>query len=263
MDDWLVRSTAAPDALIRGATAVFRNPAALAPVQRAEATLMDVRGPGISGISGMAAAASYRLDARTSIGIGYQHIGVDGVELTQDAPDEGSELVIGQDLIAAGASHMVSRLTVGAGAQYLRSSEALDQPGVYRLGLGVHYALPLGIPVSIAAQGQSQDTHTLWAVGATLAPSLPFREWTASAAYGATGGDLRPGVSHRVTAEAGYRGLVSLQGGVVSDPENEDRVMTAIASIGVRVNRYELGIVRESLANGFGAVHTFRIGILF
>jgi hypothetical protein len=117
--------------------------------------------------------------------------------------------------------------------------------------------------VTIAAQGQSQESHTRWAAGASAAPRLPLQDWTASVAYGASGSDLRAGVSHRATAEATWRSLISLQGGVVSEPENSGRNMTVIGSVGVRVNRYELGIVRESLANGFGAAHTFRLGIAF
>jgi hypothetical protein len=263
MDDWLVRTSASPDALSRGATAVFRNPALLSPEGRGEALLMEMRGPDISGISGIAGAASYRLDSKTSIGIGYQHIGVDGVELTLDAPDEGTELVIGQDLLAGGAAHTRGALTVGAGAQYLHSSEQFNQPSLLRLGAGFTYAPPFRVPFMVAASGQSQESHTIWTAGAGVMPRLPFEDWAVSAMYGASGSDVRVGVSHRVTAEAVWRKLVAVQGGVVSEPENSGRVMTAIGSIGLKVNRYELGVVRESLANGFGAVHTFRIGMVF
>lgn len=263
LDDWLVRTSATPDALIGGATAVVRNPAMLAPAGRGEAHVVDVRGPDVTGITGFALAGSYRLDNRTSVGAAYQHVGVNGVEQTQDAPDTGTALTIGQDLFALGASHSLSHVTVGANAQYIHSAPVLNQASVVRLGLGVRYALPASIPVTIAADAQNENNETMWAAGARVSPRVPLPDWALSAAYGASGGGPRNGVTHRITGDALWRGLISIQAGAVSDPESAGHVVTAIGSLGVRVNRYELGIVRESLAHGFGAVHSFRFGYLF
>lgn len=263
MDDWLVRATATPDALMQGATAVFRNPAMIAPRQRGDVLLLDVRGPEISGITGVALAGSYRLDPRTSAALGYQHVGVDGIQQTQDAPDEGNEISIGQDLFAFGASHTRRHLTIGAGAQYLHSSEILNQPSALRLSLGALYTAPLRIPVVLAATAQNEDNTTLWSGAARVTPPLGFKDWSVSATYGASGGGLRTGMSHRVTTDGTWRDMVTLQLGAAVDPQADGHVTTAIGSIGVRVNRYELGVVSESLANGFGAVHTFRIGMVF
>ncbi|MEO5509717.1 MAG: hypothetical protein ABIS27_03750, partial [Longimicrobiales bacterium] len=82
IDDWVIRASATPDALLSGATAVFRNPGMLTVAGRGEGVLMDLRGPGTSGVTGMGLAAAYRLDARTTIGAGFQHIGVDDIERT-------------------------------------------------------------------------------------------------------------------------------------------------------------------------------------
>jgi hypothetical protein len=258
-----VRATATPDALIQGATAVFRNPAMLAPRARGDVSLLDVRGPEVTGISGMAVAASYRLDARTAAGIGYQHVGVGGIHQTTDAPDEGNEISVGQDLLAFGASHVRSSLTIGAGAQYLHSSALLNQAGALRLSLGASYAAPPSIPVLLAVTAQNEDNTTLWAGAARVTPPLGLHDWALSATYGVTGGGLRPRPSHRLTADGSYREALTLQLGAVYEPEDDGHVMTAIGSIGVRVNRYEIGVVSQALANGFGAVHTFRIGMVF
>ncbi|MEO5511351.1 MAG: hypothetical protein ABIS27_12035, partial [Longimicrobiales bacterium] len=170
---------------------------------------------------------------------------------------------IGQDLFALAASHVVSRMTVGANALLARGSDILNVPTSTRLGIGVQLELPFSVPVTLAGSAQSEDSNVLWSGAARMSPALPFKDWTVSAAYGATGGSIRPGVTHRVTAHGTWRGLFAVEGGAVSETESGGRSTTAIGSIGVTLNRYELGVVRESLANGFGAVHTFRIGILF
>ncbi len=263
IDAWLVRTAATPDALVGGATAVFRNAAMLSPAGRAEAVVMDLRGPAISGVNGVALAGAYRLDGRTTVAAGFQHIGIDGIEGTETSPDDGTAIVIGQDLFTIGASHALSRLRVGASAQYVRSSAVLNEESAVRLGLGAHYALPVGIPIVLAATAQSQDASTVWSAGARVEQALPFPEWRAAASYGAGGASEQTGLTHRLTGGGTWRDLITVEAGAVSEPGSDGRTVTAIGSVGVRVNRYELGVVRESLANGFGAVHTFRIGILF
>jgi hypothetical protein len=225
--------------------------------------LMDLRGPGTSGVTGMGIAAAWRLDPRTTVAAGFQHVGVDGIERTDDAPEAGTTIDIGQDLFAIAASHQLSKLRVGASAQVSRGSAILNEPSMTRLGIGLQYALPISLPVTVAGSAQSQNSNTLWSAAARVAPALPFADWGIAAAYGAAGSTGHDGVSHRVSARGTWRGLFTLEGGAVAEPESDGHSMTAIGSIGVTVNRYELGVVRESLANGFGAVHTFRIGILF
>ena len=171
---------------------------------------------------------------------------------------------IGQDLFAAAVAHSIAGFRIGASAQYARSSDILNQDDAVRLGIGLHYALPIAaVPITLAGTAQSQDETTLWSAAVRAAPRLPFQDWTAGATYGAAGETAVDGVSHRLTAHAVWRELVTIEGGAVREAESGGHTMTAIGSIGVRVNRYELGVVRESLANAFGAVHTFRIGILF
>jgi hypothetical protein len=263
IDEWVVRTSATPDALLSGATAVFRNPGMLTVAGRGEGVLMDLRGPGTSGVTGMGVAGAYRLDARTTIGAGFQHVGIDDIERTETAPEEGSSINVGQDLFAVAASHVVSRMTVGANALLVRGSDILNVPTSTRLGIGLQLALPFSVPITIAGSAQSQDSNGLWSGAARVAPALPLKDWSVSAAYGLARRTGRSGVTHRVTAHGAWRGLISVEGGVVSESESDGRSTTAIGSVGVSLNRYELGVVRESLANGFGAVHTFRIGIQF
>lgn len=265
IDEWLVRTTALPDAMISGAAAVFRNPALIEPTRKAEALLLDVRGPEVTGLSGMAAVGSYRLDGRTAVAAGYQHLAVDGMDLTEDSPDPIGRSTAGQNLFAVAASHIVSdRLQVGAAAQYLRLDEVFSQQSAVRLGLGALYLVPTAVPVHLSVAVQNESRSTLWSAAARVAPKLPrLPEWNLYATYGVAGGGDRLGMTHRVAVDGLWRDMVSLQLGAALEPESGGHEITPIGGLAVRINRYEIGVVRESLASGFGAVHTFRMGVLF
>jgi hypothetical protein len=123
--------------------------------------------------------------------------------------------------------------------------------------------MPVSLPITIAGDAQSQNSDTYWSAGARVAPHFRIPDWNLYATYGVTGSDVRQGLTHRVTAEGTWRDALSLQVGAVAIRSPSDHQLTPIGSIDLKVNRYELGLVREQLASGFGAVHTFRIGMVF
>ena len=84
------RTSAGAEAAVAGAAAVFWNPAGIGALsRRAEASVVDVRGPESTGLGGLAFAAALRLDDRTTLALGFQHAGIEGIERTSDSPLPG------------------------------------------------------------------------------------------------------------------------------------------------------------------------------
>jgi hypothetical protein len=264
LDEWKVRPTVGAEALARGATAVFWNPAQLVVRGRGEASLMDLRAPDMTGVDGMAAALAIALDARTVIGIGYEHMSVGGIEETTTSPDGGSPLDIGENRIGIAASHrMGERLQVGALVQYTRLPEISADASVIALGAGLSYRVAGPIPLQIAAAGASEGESAYWLAGVEFASGERWADWRARAEYGVAGSGLVPGITHRVAAAAEWRQYVELSVGLASEPEGTSRSLEPLLGAEVRLHRYRLGMVREQLPNDFGGAYSFRFSVAF
>ena len=265
VDDWLVRTGAGPGALQVGATAAFWNPAGVAEQRgRGSLVLLELLAPEATGVDVLALSGGWRLDDRTTLAAGYQHLGIDGIDYTETSPEEGIPLDVGQDLFAAGAARRLSeRLVVGAAAQYLHSTEALAEDGQLAIGAGARVLAPLPVPVTLAGFAYSLRNRVSWALGAELAPELPGASWRGTVQVGVANGQAMRGTSVRVGANVSWRDLVELGGSLVGEPDANERQWEPVVAGVVRLSRYELGVVREWLPNAFGAVHTFRFGIAF
>src|SRR5690606_29318978 len=78
--DWPVRTTAGTAAFTAGAAAAFWNPAAAGRMDgRAEAMVVDIRGPEATTINGVALAGAVHLDGRTAVFAGYRHLSMDEI----------------------------------------------------------------------------------------------------------------------------------------------------------------------------------------
>lgn len=264
LDDWLVRTGAGPAALQTGPAAAFWNPAGLAAQRtRASVVLLEMLAPEATGVDGLALAGGWRLDERTTVSGGYQHFSVGEMDRTETSP-EGTRLDIAQDLfVAAAARQLNERLHVGASAHFLHSSAALATPDQVSLGLGARYELPLPVPALATAYAQAHDERVIWGAGVELAPKLPLAEWQTALLLGASGGRAVVGTTYRGGVRAGWRELLEVAGGLVAEPDAAGREWEPELSALVRLNRYELGVVREWLPNSFGTVHTFRFGVTF
>jgi hypothetical protein len=265
MDDWLIRTGAAPGALQAGASAAFWNPAG-ADVLRSRGALMvlELLAPEATGVDVLAFSGGWRLDERTTLVAGDQHLGVEGMEFTGTTPEGGIPVDISQDLFAVAASRrLTARLAVGAGAQYLRSSEALKEDDQLAIGAGARLLAPLPIPVTVGGYGYSLQDRLVWGIGVEVAPRLPVSAWRGAVNAGVGGGHAVRGTSYRAGVSLSWREMVELGGSMVGEPDGAERQWEPVLSGSVRLSRYELGVVREWLPNSFGTVHTFRFGIAF
>jgi hypothetical protein len=263
------RTSTGAESLAEGAPAVFWNPAGIGVlVGRGEASVIDVRGPESTGLGGLAIAAALRLDARTTAGLGFQHAGIDGIERTSDSPlpeDARGTIDLGEDaLTAAVARDLGASLSIGVAVHYLRAADLVQVDDAVEFAAGMRFrpALPLAPAVAIAAHVERDVAR--WRAGIEVAPlRMAGGDWTVTAGYGADAGGRATGVGHRVATAARYRDRALVSIGAVGGGVDEDFGWAPVASAELRLARYVVGILRESLANGFGAVHALRFSIRF
>jgi len=263
VDDWLVRTGAGPGALQTGSTAAFWNPAGAGALQgRGSLMVLELLAPAATGVNVLAFSGSWRLDQKTVVAVGYQHLGIDGIDYTGSSPDDGFRLDVSQDLFAAAAARRITpRLLVGAGAQYLHSSEALAEDAQLGVGAGVRLEVPLPVPVRVGSYAFSVRERTVWGVGVELAPTQSIASWHGAFHVGVNGGQAVRGTAYRTGLTLSWRDVLELGGSLVGEPDAEARQWEPVVSGVVRLSRYELGVVREWLPNSFGGVSTFRFGI--
>jgi hypothetical protein len=111
-------------------------------------------------------------------------------------------------------------------------------------------------PPSIVAR----EGGVRWSGGVDFA--LPaFSDIASRLGYGVRGGDGMPGLEHRVGLSATWRQMLTASAGAMSAAAGEGRSWEATFGASLRVNRYELGVLRESLSNDFGAAYSFRLRV--
>lgn len=267
--DLPVRAWAGADAVATGAAAAFWNPATAAFVQdHGEATVFDLHAPDPTGLGAFAAAGAFRLDSLTAIAVGYHHVGIDGILQTTDSPlaEDATPLDIGEDAVALAASRTISPvLHAGVVVRYIRAAEIAEDRSVVEFGAGVHVR-PANLPgrPALGAAARAENDGVAWNVGLRATPLVgPDSSFTVGGSWGVDGGPLRIGVSHRFAAEGTWRDRVSVALGAASEPDAEGRTWRPLASASVRVARYSLAVLRESMANDFGAVHALRFTVSF
>lgn len=279
VDDWLVRTGAGPTALQIGPAAAFWNPAGIMqPAQRGSAVVLELLAPEATGVDVLAVSGAWGLDDRTTVAAGYQHFAIEGIRLTELSPEDSLALDISQDLFTASAARQVGgRLRVGGTAQYLRSSPHLDDrcqggtnPDVacrardqLSVGVGLRFDAPLPVPVVAAGYAHSLEDRIVWAAGIDVSPELPLGAWRSALRFGASGGRASSGLTYRGSVAGQWRDAVTLEAGLVGEPDALSRQWEPELAATVRLHRYELGVVREWLPNSFGTVHTFRFGVSF
>jgi hypothetical protein len=264
--DWPLRTTAGPEAVTRGVEAAFWNPAAIiAGVGRGEAIIADQRTPDVIGLSGFAAAASWRLDTRTVIAGGYQHVSIDGLGETSTSPlsDIGeATFSIAEDQISLGASHVLgTAVTAGAGVRSHRSneSEVFESTTSLTAGFIALPAVPLH-PV-IGASIFTEKGGVRYIVGAEASMPDVTDGLNMRAGYGIRGGANSVAVEHRLGVTGLWRQMISVSAGVVTADAGAERSWEPVLGASLRVSRYELGVLRESLASDFGAAYSFRFRV--
>lgn len=264
--DLQVRTSAGADALATGAAAVFWNPAAAAAVAgRGEALVVDVRGAAATGLEGFALAAAGRPEPRTVVAVGYQHVGVDGIERTSTSPlqDPGeAEIDVGEHVFAAALARTLSEpFALGALVRYVRTADVAGGDGVVEFGAGLTYRSTLPLAPVFGAAARVEEDGTNWTVGIELAPPLAAADWRVRVSWGVGGSPQVEGVTHRAAAIVDWRTLVSLSAGVAAEPDGAERSWQPLAAAMLRVNRFAIGVLREELPNDFGAIHSLRFSV--
>jgi hypothetical protein len=266
--DLPVRVWAGADAVAAGAVAAFWNPAAATALRgRGEIMVVDVLAPEPTGLGGFAVAAAYRLDAATTIALGYHHVGIDGILQTDESPlaEDATPLELGEDGIALAVSRAISPVVnVGILARYIRAAEIAEDRSIGELGVGVHLRPTFpGNPV-IGGATRFEADGTAWMAGVEIMPvGTADAEWRLGANWGIDGGPMRIGVSQRVAALAAWREYVAISAGFAGEPDAAGRTWRPVAAATLRFTRYSLAVMREHMANDFGAVHAFRFTVGF
>lgn len=266
--DLPVRTWAGADAIATGAVAAFWNPAGTGVLaRRAEILIVDVLAPEPTGIGGFAAAGAWRIDESTTLAAGYHHVGIDNVLRTGDSPLPGdaTPLDLGEDGLAIAASRRVDDVFHGGlVVRYIRASRIVEDRGVVEFGAGVQARPRLRTNPVIAAFARAEADGFAWSAGAG---AMPFgdaeRGWRAGATWGIEDSPRHPGPAHRLAAVAGWRDYVEASVGVANEPDAEERTWRPVVSGALRLSRYALGVMRENMANGFGALHTVRFSVVF
>ena len=264
--DWPVRTSAQPEAVVRGVEAAFWNPAAITTESgHGEVIIADQRTPDLIGINGLAAAGSWRLDTRTVIAGGFQHVSIDdiGETSTSPLPDAADPTFsIAEDQLAAGVSHVLgAALRAGAGVRYARSNETGLSESSTSLTAGFVFTpvLPMRPVFGASIATETGDLRYIAAVQVS-APHVA-RDLDLSAGYGFRGGKGMIATEHRIGINATWRALVAGTLGVATVDAGSGRTWDPVMGVSMRVSRYELGVLREVLSNDFGAAYSFRFRV--
>jgi hypothetical protein len=267
--DLPMRAGPGADALATGPLAVFWNPGSLGmPAGRGEALILDVRGPASTSLDGVGLAGIVRLDPRTVVGFGFQHVGIGDIEETTTSPltsDGAVPLDISENAFHFAALRVLgSGIGVGASVQYTRASEIGGGGDVVGLGAGFRYSVGEGSGPTLAGGLRFEDSSTDWYAGLAMCRAIGTGgDWAAGADWGLAGSGRYNGVSHRIAATAVFQDRLNLAAGLVGEPGEEGRTWNPAMGISLELSRYRIGVLREQLANGIGAVHTFRLDLTF
>lgn len=264
--DWPLRTSAEPEAVSRGVEALYWNPAALTTgPRRGEVMIADQRTPDAIGLSGFGVAAAWRLDNRTTVGAAYQQVSIDDIGQTSTSPatDPGApSFAITEDLFAGAVSHVLSPgIRAGAVVRLNRSNETGLDSTTTSLGAGFLFTPNVALRPAIGAEVQTTGGGVRY-LGAVQLGTRQFSNGIeVSGGYGVRGGRGALALEHRIGMTVDWRQLVAVTGGAATTKAGSERSWEPVLGASLRVSRYELGVLREVLANDFGAAYAFRFRI--
>jgi len=259
-----VRVTAHPDALVTGPAAIFWNPAGLGTgAYRTEVLVLNVRTPDVIGLAGFGGALAGKFE-RTTLAVGYEHVGIDDITETLNSPtDATGELSLGEDHFSIAAGRRVTRrVSVGAVARYARDNLGDTDP-LLGLGAGVEFDAGGRFMPRFGAYAISEKDIASWGAGVEARlPDFAGPDYRFGVSYG-LGGRTDTFTAHRVLGFVDWGGTATLAAGMLSEPDASASNWQPVMAAGLRFRRYGIGVVRESLANDFGATYSFRLQVGF
>ncbi len=272
LGEWTFRTRVEPEALSQGSEAAFWNPAGLGLTGgRGEVLVAALQSSDEVGLKGFAAAASRTLRRGTALGVGYQHFGVDDIGRSDnpDAPEQDGTATlinVAEDRLTVSAAQPLARLGwVGVQAEYDRSG----------IGGGASSGVAVGAGLLLRGGGRLQpqlgasvltltgDARWHTGVGIRLPVDGP-NGFALRASYGVSGRSARTGLlEHRLSLTASWRDRLILSAGALASQTGYSSTVAPAGVAEFRVNRYALGVVHESVANGFGGVTSVHMGVRF
>jgi len=262
--DWPIRAVPQPEAILTGAGAVFWNPGSLASEVGTprEIWIAHVDGPETSGIRGVGLAGTVDLPTGLRGGVGYWHLGIPDIPRTTDSPvsEPGSVEVAEDAFLLSMAGNLAPGAGIGGGVRVHRAAVAGDVQTRVEGDVGVHLrpGVPLSPRVGLALRGLGHEIRVLGGVELSL-PPLARARIPIHLGYGL---EKRPGpgrVEQRISLRGSWVERFHVGMGL-TDWGGEDG-WTALWMAGLELDRYTFSVLREALANGFGAVHYYRVSI--
>ena len=257
-----IHTTATADAVVTGLSALFWNPAGLsAAPYRGGAMVLSLNTPSEFGVTGIVGAGAYRND-RLTVGAAWEHVGIDDIPETGDSPTEAGEFSLGEDhFTAAAALELRPQISVGAIAHYIRD-DLDDSNGILALGAGMQARVKLLWPATVGAFVLNEGDEVLWSAGAESAlPPWFGPSYNLFLSFG-TGRDAHSSeLGHRIAARFDWADRASLSAGVTRQAGSGNVDWAPLLAASLRLTRYTLGVVRESLAQDFGATWSFRLQV--
>jgi hypothetical protein len=261
-----IRTAVQPEAVLTGAGAVFWNLGSMVggPGTPQEMVLIHVVGPSSSGLRGVAGAGVMALPLGFRAGLGYWHLGIQDIPRTSTSPaPELGEVHVAEDVGVLGLARDLGRRSgVGAGLRLAQGSVGRDTRTSVEGELGVHLqpGLPLNPVVGLAIHGLGTEPVAMGGLELSLPPlassRLPLR-----AGYGfRTGLGFDP-PEHRASFRASWEERIHAGAGMAFLGEGGGWVL--LAALGADLGRYSFSVLREGMANGFGAIHFYRVAIRF
>jgi hypothetical protein len=267
---WPLRTHAGPEALAEGAAAPFWNPAAMGTgAGRGAVLVVDSRSPSDVGVSGMAVGGVFSPRRGTWVGAAFRHVGIDGIDRTTDSPlpDPGGDaLDATEERFHLGLAWTpIDRVSVGAALRYSRTSKLLGGDAQTGVQAGARWTPILPLDPVLAVTAGRERGATAWSAAARLSAPLPptLADWALHTEYGLRQAPAIDGRAQRLLATASWLERAALSVGAAGEPDNGGTGWRLVAGGSVTLGRYTLGMVREGLAGGFGAAHTFRLNVEF
>ena len=267
--EWTMRTRVAPEALARGAEAVYWNPAGVGALEgRSELVVILLESSQDLGLKGFAGAGALRLPRGGGVAVGYQHFGVDDIQRTEDTPQNGTpDLInVADDRFTVAASQPLGRRArVGAMAEYDRSDSGVSISDGVGFGAGALVNLDGALAPELGGSVFNLSGSTRWRAGLGSAlPGLTRSPVGLRVAYGISGAsDGSVEVQHRLSLTADWRRRIQVSvAGVESKTAAETSISPELMGA-FRVGRYALGVVHERVANGFGGATSAHLVIRF
>jgi hypothetical protein len=229
-----------------------------------ELWLTHVDGPDATGVGGMAAAGVLDLPLGLRGGLGYWHLGIDDIPRTTDSPErELGEVEVAEDVGLVALSRNLGPSTgIGASLRILRGSVDADSRSEAQAEVGVFHrsALPLQPRAGLSLRGLGGHVQALGGVEVS-APPMTSSRVPIHLGYGILWEDGPSPLQHRLSLRGSWLDLIHL--GVGASHLGRNNGWVRLWMLGVNIDRYSFAVLRESLANDFGAIHFFRAAIRF